>query len=144
MAQNECLSLGTQEPHAHTCIGQIGILTHDAPEEASIRARADHRSNLKNVPGSLGKACSTLENNITNGGRDTVSLARNQQFRHEEGIAAGLPVHDIGIEALVLGELTDRPHRQWGEWNPADGSACCQYGQQVTQGVVLIELIVAE
>jgi hypothetical protein len=143
VAQDEGLALGPQEPQVDARVRVIGCLAHHPAQEPCIDAGPDHRGGFQHGPAGRRETCRALEDDVANRAWNTLGIAGCEQFRDHERIAAGLPVHEVRVEASLGDEGTDRIHRQGRERNAADVAARRQRCEDVAQGVVPMQLVVA-
>jgi hypothetical protein len=69
--------------------------------------------------------------------------AGGERFDDEERVAGGLAVELVGVDAVRLGELRDRPRREREELHPPDRPARCQLSEHDPERMRTVQLVVA-
>ena len=114
-----------------------------ALEQPELRGRGNDRGCLDKTPSGRAQPCDAREHRVLHRRRHGLCSAR-QNLGHEERIARCLAIQLGRVHTKWLGQMRNRVFRKRRQPDPADRPRRRQVTEHCSQGVLAVQLIVAE
>jgi predicted nucleotidyltransferase len=134
--------LGPQHPGRQTLVQTIGGFPGEGLQKPELGLRWDDRHGVEELPRRQAEPRGACEHGVTDGVRNLV-LSGRQNLRHEERIAARVPVELVGIQVRRLGKLGDGRRRERLDLQTADDLVRRELAEHDPERMGAVDLVVA-